>query len=194
MKHTHAEPSSSSAGSGMMQSAGSHRGPWQRFESGFLVSAATVMFLLSTGVMLYEAFGRAFLDTSYFWAEESVRYLMLWAFFLTLGAAGSAGHHIRTDLLIDYFGPGFKKFSYVLASFVGLLFSAMLFYASIPQLIRYYTIGMMTESNLDLPLWVLFLAMPIGAFLFLMYYLSCLIRAVKGENPFAGNGVSGSEL
>lgn len=172
----------------------SRKGRWQRFESGWLLSVATLFFLLATGVMLYEAFGRAFLDTSYFWAEESVRYLMVWAFFLTLGAAGSAGHHIRTDLLIERLSPKSRQIANFLASAIGLLFSAILFYASIPQLVRYYTIGMMTESNLDLPLWILFLAMPIGASLFFIYYLSCVVRTIKGQNPFAGNGVTGSEL
>ncbi len=28
---------------------------------------------------------------------------------------------------------------------------------------RYYTMGMVSESNLDIPQWIIFLAMPIGA-------------------------------
>ncbi len=171
-----------------------HAGLWQRFESGVLLGGATVMFLSATTIMLVEAYGRAFLNTSYFWAEEAVRYLMVWAFFMTLGAAGSAGHHIRTDLLVDRLGPKLQKACHFLASAIGLGFCGFLFFASIPQLERYYTMGMMTESNLDIPLWVLFLAMPIGAALFFTYYLSCLWRTLKGENPYAGNGPSGSEL
>ncbi|WP_328514247.1 TRAP transporter small permease [Tepidiphilus baoligensis] len=147
---------------------------------------ATVMFLASTVIMLNEAFGRALLNTSYFWAEETVRYLMVWAFFLTVGAAGSAGYHIRTELLVERLGKRWRQLCHFLSSAIGLSFSAILFYASFPQIYRYYTMGMMTESNLDIPLWVLFLAMPIGAVLYFIYYFSCLWRTLKGEDPFAG--------
>ncbi|NMG01641.1 TRAP transporter small permease subunit [Azoarcus taiwanensis] len=172
----------------------SRPGLWHRFESGLLLSGATVLFLSATVIMLYEAVGRAFLNTSYFWAEEAVRYLMVWAFFLTVGAAGTAGHHIRTDLLVERLGRRAQQVCHFLASLTGLGFSGVLFYASLPQVQRYYTMGMMTESNLDLPLWALFLAMPIGAVLFFAYYLSCLLRTLKGENPFAASGPTGSEL
>lgn len=168
---------------------------WQRLESGALVSFATVLFLCSTAIMLIEGGSRSLFDESFFWAEESVRYLMVWAFFLTLGAAGTAGNHIRTELLVDHMPPGIRKAMHVLASLVGIGFSGALFYASLPQVQRYYTMGMMTESNLDLPVWILFLAMPLGALLMLAYYARCFVRAVRGEDPYASaHGPTGSEL
>lgn len=160
-------------------------GWWRRFEFGPLLSGATALFLAAVAIMLMEAFCRAFLDTSFFWAEESVRYLMVWAFFLTLGVAGTEGHHIRTDLLVDRFGPRGRQIADVLASLVGTAFSGLLFFASIPQVHRYYTMGMRTESNLDLPMWLLFLIMPIGALLYLSYYLRALWCALRGGMPFA---------
>lgn len=175
--------------------AKSGRGLWQRFESGALVSFATALFLASTAIMLVEGASRSLLDESYFWAEESVRYLMVWAFFLTLGAAGTAGNHIRTELLVDRMPAGIRQAMHVVASLVGIGFGAALFFASLPQVQRYYTMGMMTESNLDLPMWILFLAMPIGALLLLGYYARCLVRALRGEDPYASaHGPTGSEL
>lgn len=171
------------------------KGFWQRLESGALVSFATVLFLIATAIMLMEGTSRSLLDESYFWAEESVRYLMVWAFFLTLGAAGTAGNHIRTELLVERMPPAVQRVMHVLASMVGIGFSGALFYASLPQTYRYYTMGMMTESSLDLQLWILFLAMPLGALLLLAYYLRALRRALRGEDPFAStHGPTGSEL
>lgn len=170
-------------------------GWWQRFESSALVGFATLLFLGSTAIMLIEGGSRSLFDESFFWAEESVRYLMVWAFFLTLGAAGTAGNHIRTELLVDRMPPGVRKTMHVLASLVGIGFGAGLFYASLPQVHRYYTMGMMTESNLDLPVWLLFLAMPLGALLLLAYYVRCLARALRGEDPYASaHGPTGYEL
>jgi len=170
------------------------RSLWLLFERNVLLNVATVMFLLSTAIMLFEGVSRAAFNSSSFWAEESVRYLMVWSFFLTLGVAGNANHHIRTELLLDRLGPRMKSVCHVAASLVGMVFCGLLFFASLPQIHRYYTMGMMTESNLDLPLWLLFAVMPLGALLFLAYYLRCLVIALKGKDPFGTGQITGSQL
>ena len=160
-------------------------GWWARFETGPLLSMATALMLLATLIMLAEGFSRAALDTSYFWAEESVRFLMIWAFFLSLSAAGRRGHHIRTDMLPLAVGGAFKRAMDFFATLAGLGFAALLAWASWPQLHRYYTMGMVSESSLELPEWIVFLVMPIGAMLFFVYYFGGLLRVMRGEDPFA---------
>lgn len=170
------------------------RNLWLLFERRVLLNIATVMFLCATLIMIVEGVARAAFDTSAFWAEEGVRYLMVWAFFLTLGVSGNAGNHIRTELLVDRLPPALKTVCHVFASTIGVAFCGLLFYASLPQVHRYYTMGMMTESNLDLPLWALFLVMPLGALLFLTYYVRCLFLALKGQDPFGNGEINGSKL
>lgn len=158
---------------------------WERFELGPLLNLATLLMVAGTAIMMIEGFSRSFFSVSHFWAEESVRYLTLWAFFLTLGATGSSGNHIRTDLMLRYLPARFHAVMHFLASLIGAGFALTLVWASWPQLKRYYTMGMMTESNLDLPMWVLFLAMPLGGILLAIYYLRCLVQVIRGHNPFA---------
>lgn len=167
---------------------------WDRFESGPVLDFAALLFVASTLVMLSEGFNRSLRDISFFWAEESVRYLMLWAFFLTLGVAGRRGHHIRTELLVDAMGPRLRRAMHYVSVLAGMLFSGVLFAASLPQLLRYYTMGMVSESNLDIPQWIVFLAMPIGALLLAGYYTGCLITLMRGREPFESGGVTGAEL
>jgi len=76
----------------------------------------------------------------------------------------------------------------------GIGFSAVLFASSIPQLVRYYTMGMVSESNLDIPQWIVFLAMPIGAALLGGYYLRCFVVLLRHGDPFVSAGPTGSEL
>lgn len=174
--------------------ADSRRNAWDRFESGPVLGVAAILFVASTLVMLSEGFNRSFNDISFFWAEESVRFLMIWAFFLTLGIAGRRGYHIRTELLVDHMPPKIRRAMHFAAVAAGLLFSAVLFGASVPQLLRYYTLGMMSESTLDIPQWVVFLAMPIGAALFFGYYLRSLMVVWRGGNPFTSVGRTGAEI
>jgi C4-dicarboxylate transporter, DctQ subunit len=157
---------------------------WTKFEFGLLLPLATILSLGATVIMLVEAFSRGFLSHSYFWAEEAVRYLMIWSFFLCLGAAGRGGVHIRTELLVEMLPRGGQKIANTLSSLAGIAFAVILLVASIPQVQRYYTMGMMTESTLDLPMWALFLAMPLGAVLMGIYYVGCLVRSLKGRDPF----------
>lgn len=186
---------SSVPGSDAATRSASRKGLWARFESNILLNVATMMFVGSCLVMLFEGGSRAFFDSSAFWAEESVRYLMVWAFFLTLGVSGRAGHHIRTDLLVERLGPRLQRCANIFSSVAGIGFCVLLFCAAIPQLMRYHSMGMMTESNLDLPLWLLFMVMPIGAVLLSTYYIRCLVKAIRGENPFAsGHEPNGSQL
>lgn len=170
------------------------RSLWDRFESGPVLSIASLLFIASTGVMLSEGINRSTRDISFFWAEESVRFLMIWAFFLTLGAAGRHGLHIRTEMLVDAMGPRVRRAMHLGAVVAGLVFTAVLFGSSFPQLVRYYTMGMMSESSLDIPQWVVFCAMPLGAALWFGYYVRCLMSWIKGEDPFTSAGVTGSEL
>lgn len=170
------------------------RSVWDRFESGPVLAIATVLFVGSTGVMLWEGFNRSARDISYFWAEEAVRFLMIWAFFLTLGAAGRHGLHIRTEMLVDAMGPRARRLMHLGAVIAGIAFAIALFGASIPQLMRYYTMGMMSESNLDIPQWIVFCAMPLGAALWLGYYLRCLVSWLRGQEPFASAGITTADL
>jgi TRAP-type C4-dicarboxylate transport system permease small subunit len=150
-----------------------------------VLALASALFLASALVMLFEGLSRSLAGTSFFWAEESVRFLMVWAFFLTLGVAGRRGLHIRTEMLVDAMPPRVRRAMHLAAVVAGLLFGAALFVASIPQLLRYYSMGMMSESSLDLPQWVVFLAMPLGAALWFGYYAQALLHWLRGDDPFA---------
>ncbi|MHA6344279.1 TRAP transporter small permease [Roseivivax sp. CAU 1761] len=160
------------------------RTPWDRFEQGPLTAAGTVLLIAATLIMLVEAGGRAFFDHSWFWAEEAVRFMILWAFFLTLGAAGAGGYHIRSDLVVSLLPERLRVIAGGLAGLIGLGFAAILFWGALPQIRRYYTMGMLSESNLELPMWLVFMAMPIGAALLAIFYLRVLWRALKGRDPF----------
>ncbi|WP_353149903.1 TRAP transporter small permease [Pollutimonas bauzanensis] len=152
--------------------------------SRLILAIATAMALTATCIMVVEGLSRFFLNVSYFWAEESVRYLMVWAIFLTLGIAGFRQYHIRTELLVQRLPEWLQKACWVLSSAAGMAFAAIVGYASIAQVQRYYTMNMLSESNLQMPMWIIFLAMPIGAMLLFVYYAWAAAYALCGVDPF----------
>lgn len=145
---------------------------------------ATILMLGATCIMVLEGLSRHLLGVSYFWAEESVRFLLVWSFFLTLGIAGFQQYHIRTELVVQRLPLALQRASWVLASVVGMGFASILAYSSIAQVRRYYTMGMLSESNLEMPMWIIFLAMPIGGTVLFLYYAYAGWYAVVWGDPF----------
>ena len=156
------------------------------------LALATVLALGATLIMIVEGFSRYVLNVSYFWAEESVRFLMVWAFFLTLGIAGFRQYHIRTELLVQRLPLMAQRAVWLLSCIAGMGFALILAYSSIPQVIRFYSMGMVSESSLELPMWFLFLAMPVGGLALFFYYASAAWYAWRWGDPFAAEPVDES--
>lgn len=152
--------------------------------SNFLVSAGAALSLNATAIMIMEGLSRYFLNVSYFWAEESVRFLMIWAFSLTLGIAGFRQLHIRTELLVQKLPASVQRVCWLIACATGIAFSVILVYSSIPQTVRYFTMGVVSESNMELPMWLLYLSMPVAGLGLLWYYLNAAAFAWRGSDPF----------
>ena len=152
-----------------------------------LLNIGTVFLLLATVIMILEGLSRYVLNVSYFWAEESVRFLMNWAFSLTIGIAGFRKMHIRTELLVQRFPIKIQRLCWLLSCVTGIVFALVLIYSSFPQAVRYYKMGIVSESNLELPMWLLYLAMPIAGFGLFWYYIKAAIFAWKVGDPFATN-------
>ncbi|GAB1577825.1 TRAP transporter small permease [Bordetella petrii] len=149
------------------------------------LAVATILALGATAIMILEGFSRYVLNVSYFWAEESVRFLMVWAFFLTLGIAGFRQCHIRTELLVQRLPGAVQRVVWLLSCAAGMAFAFILGYSSVPQVQRFYSMGMVSESSLELPMWLLFLAMPVGGVALFLYYACAGWHAWRWGDPFA---------
>ncbi len=71
------------------------------------------------------------------------------------------------------------------AAICGVSFSLVLLVAGVFQVRQLMRNGMLTESTLDWPLWMVQMAMPLGATLLLLFYLAALWRGLTGRPVFA---------
>ncbi|MBB4265657.1 TRAP transporter small permease subunit [Roseospira visakhapatnamensis] len=157
---------------------------WTRVEAHGLLTVATVLMAVAMGVMVVEAVSRYGWGVSHWWAEELVRYLVVWSMLLSIGVASRRGHFIRMDLLITALPRRAQLALGWVTVVVGVAFCGVLLYASVIEVRHLYRIGMYTESNLDLPLWVVRLVLPVGAVLYGLYFIGCGARLARGEDPF----------
>ena len=158
--------------------------PWIWFEDKVLLNIASLFMAAAMGVMFYEASSRSLFSESHWWAEELVRFLVVWSVLLALSAASRDHHFIRMELLIQRLPRGVRMGLNWLNCVLGMAFASVLVYAGCVEVMHLHRIGMMTESSLDLPLWQVRLIMPLGGLLYIGYFLGAALHLLHGVDPF----------
>lgn len=156
---------------------------WVFFEERIILNLATILMCAAMGVMFYEAMSRSLFAESYWWAEELVRFLVVWSVLMGLGVATRHHHFIRMDLLLDMCPPWARLASSWVNCLIGFGFSGILIYAGTVEVQHMAYIGMMTDSNLDLPLWFVRMATPIGGTLFALHFIGSMYALTRGVDP-----------
>ncbi|MDQ2102440.1 TRAP transporter small permease [Azospirillum isscasi] len=156
---------------------------WSFIEDRILLNAATILMMAAIGFMFYEASSRSLLSESHWWAEELVRFLVVWSVLLSLGVGTRHGHYIRMDLLLNMM-PHRARLAFAwLNSLIGLGFSVLLVIAGVQEVSHLQAVGMFTESNLDLPLWTVRLVLPLGGVLYGFAFVGNIILLLRGHDP-----------
>jgi C4-dicarboxylate transporter DctQ subunit len=158
---------------------------WEWFEDNIVLNLGAVLLGVAMLLMLFEATSRSLVGNSYDYVEELVRYGVVWSFFLCLAVSARHGFHIRADILRDKLPPRLRRACDMVSATCGILFSAFLLYAGVLQTRQLLRNGMLTESSLDWPIWVVQVVLPIGATMLLVFYLGALWRGIMGRPVFA---------
>ena len=156
---------------------------WIVFEERILLNAAALFMVGAMAVMVYEAANRSLFATSHWWAEELVRFSVLWGVLLALGPAARNHHFIRMDLLVLSLPRGARLGLAALSALAGLAFALALFWTGLQEVQHMQRMRMMTDSNLDLPLWLVRLVLPIGGALYALHFLGALYAVLRGRDP-----------
>lgn len=122
-------------------------------------------------------------DYVIFWSSEAVIYLIIFSTFV--GAVITLRHneHVSVDILPVLLGDRGKKALTMLGSLMIVVYCGVIgFYAWI--LVTEPGIRNTTTPALGLPLWVVYLALPIGLTLMLLRSLEILYRSARGRQTF----------
>ena len=151
-------------------------------EERVILNLATALMLGAMVLMFYEASSRTLLSESHWWAEESVRFLVVWSVMISLGIATRKGNYVRMSLFIDAMPHSVRRAAAWIGCLAGIAFSVMVVIAGTLGVIHLHRVGMQTESNLDLPLWIVRLALPIGAALYATYFVGVAFDLLRGRD------------
>ncbi len=128
-----------------------------------VLQAVTVACVVAfTMLICMQVFYRYVLNSSLIWSEEVVRFLLLWTVMLGSAIATDKGAHIILNPLDEHLGPGGRRIRAAVAELCTIAFCSVLFWTGCQFIARTKN---MTSSAADIPMYYVYLSMPVGAML-----------------------------
>lgn len=141
-----------------------------------------ISFLLAsmTLITFAQVIARYVFNYSFVWALELVTFLFAWLIFIGMSYGVRTGSHIGIDAVVKLLKPGHARLVTILAATLCVVYSGIIFVGSWNYVIRIYQIGN-DAKDIDIPIWIPRLALPIGYALLTLRFGQVLYRAVTGK-------------
>ncbi|MCD6435935.1 MAG: TRAP transporter small permease [Clostridiales bacterium] len=142
----------------------------------FFVLVVLVCVMMIVGGM--QVFWRYILKNSLYWSEEVMRYLNIWTIFLGVSIGVPRNAHVAIDAIIGAL-KGRARFT---ATMVVYMFSLIFFIALFGVGIKFTVFNMgHLSAALRMPMSMIYISLPIGGFLSILFMVGEIIKFLKGE-------------
>lgn len=146
-----------------------------RVEDAFI----TTLIMTASAVIFVNVVARYFFNTGFIWAEEFVRYEIVWLVFIGGSVAARKGIHIGVDSLLRMLPAPAQRQVNIVVLVACIAFCAVLTYYGIELASQTRMFGQRT-SAMQAPFWIIQLAIPIGAGLMVLRFVQQLYLEVVG--------------
>ena len=144
----------------------------KRFEH-LETNISVYLLVLMSFFVLLQVFSRYLFNYSFVWAEELVRYLMIWMVMIGASLVQAKNDHIRIDFFPLLAGPKGRRIMEIFFRLCTLLFLVIIFTKGIK--IAYFN-RLFESSGLRISMFWPSLAIPLGALLMGTYTINALVR------------------
>ena len=137
-------------------------------------------FAYMTLAVLAQVFGRYVFNYSISWTEETARYAQIWVVLMGAGIAMRRGLHVAVDALAAMLPLRWARVLSLLIAAGSLWFLGVVVYGSLPLI----ELGWLFETSpvLQLPMWVIYLSLPLGAAYFALELVARVVE--RWNQPF----------
>ncbi len=151
-----------------------------------LAEAAGWAFFAIGGMLAWEVVMRYFFNAPTIWAEELSRLTQVWATWLAAAYLLKTRRLIAVGLVFAHLPPFGRRLVEAFNLLVIAAFSAIGLYYSLRILADTIALGRRTATMLDLPLWLLQAAVPVGLALLLLQCVVEWVRVLRGDETRIG--------
>jgi C4-dicarboxylate transporter DctQ subunit len=151
----------------------------------FMATATLVVFV---AVLHSYALGVSWLwpylkGLSFNWAQELCVYLFIWMAKFGAAYGVRTGIHVGVDVLVRKLSPGKQTFFVQLALALGAFFTLVVAALGVKFVLFVRAVGAVSP-DLGMPMWIIYLAVPLGSSLMCYRFLQVLMRYRRsGELP-----------
>lgn len=146
--------------------------------------AAAMMIFASVFIVCQLVFMRYVLNESTVWQTEIVTYLMIGATMLGMPYVQLLRGHINVDLLPLYLKKAPRKVLFSICVLVQIVACAVIAFYSAELFLQAWDGGWRSSSVFGTPLWIPYLAMPLGFGLTVLQYTADLMMLSRVDDPF----------
>lgn len=145
-----------------------------------IVSGGIIMLIGCFSIV--EVVCRGFFNSPTKWTADINQYLLIWAIFLVAGYAFQAHGHVRVDILTRKLTIPAQRVLSIISHLICLCFVVIFTKSCFDIFYKAYTGHMMTYAFIQIPKWILMIAMLIGCALMITTLISIIIDLIgKGE-------------
>lgn len=147
---------------------------------------AGIFFVAGIVLIFYGVVMRYIFNEPQAWVEELARYSIIWGTFLGFGLALRHNQHIQVDILYDKLKPAMKRLLDLVATGLSIAFCLIYTYYGFVLVENRYTSGMVS-LDIGIPMWIIYLVLPLSGVLFLLRFVERLLNILRGKDEEYAN-------
>jgi TRAP-type C4-dicarboxylate transport system permease small subunit len=147
---------------------------WNQVEN-FLVG---ILALCSLCAVFYNIIGRYVIYISPDWIEETVVYMIIWAVYLVGSILAKEKGHVAATLVVEHCPIKVRRIVDIFNAILSLGFCALVLWYGFQIVFQIFANGQRSSTSLRLPLWIPYLAVPVGCTLIGIRYVIRIYRLI----------------
>lgn len=139
----------------------------------------------TTGLLFVNVVLRYFFHSAIFWAEEVLRYLIVWTTFIGAAVCVREKSHITLDTLVAALPAGARKAASVAGALVTAGAALYLMVISAGFAMKMRSTGQVSATIGNFPMYIVYSCMPIGFALYSIWSIRDLADSLRGRGGAA---------
>lgn len=131
-------------------------------------------------VLFWNIIMRAFHAASS-WAEEAIRYSIIWVTFLGSSQCAKLGNHVGIDLVVQMMPEKVQRYFNALSQFIAAIFVAACVYAGWQAMDLVITTSQKSIA-MQMPMWIVYICVPLGCALMAIRFVVAGIGFLLNKN------------
>lgn len=150
----------------------------------------TALLITASVILFVNVVARYGFNTGFVWAEEFVRYEIIWMVFIGGSVAARKGIHIGVNAVFHVLPQRFRRILRIAVNLLCIGFCAVLLFYGAELVAQTRMFGQKTPA-MQVPFWIVQMAIPVGAALMLLRFAQHLSHEVFGEHQPAETEIIG---